>query len=104
MEKIKEAKKEIYIIIFAFLFLAISVIVLRAFSLYDINTMKRVTSAIYEHPLKGSNAALLLQLDVYKIHEDTKDIVFMSSQDELIYLLKDIDEHKKSAYENLKII
>ena len=104
MRKVLQSKKEIYIVIFAFLLIVLLATASKFFGFHQIKTIHTITSNIYEHPLKVSNASLTVKLDVYKIHRDMKDIVLSSSADELQKLIKKVNQHEIRVYKNLTII
>ena len=89
------------------IFAIVSVIVvlsINAISLYSINKIHQTTEEIYKHPLKVSNAALMLQKGVLKIHRDMKDVVLSSSDEELHIFVVKVDKEEKDVYKNLEII
>ncbi|MFT5661821.1 MAG: PAS domain S-box-containing protein, partial [Sulfurimonas sp.] len=104
MQREIKSKKEIYIVLFAFLFVALLAIISKFLGFHQIKTMHKITSNIYEHPLNVSNASLKVKLDVYRIHRDMKDIVLSSSEKELGHLIEQVNNHEKRVYTNLIII
>ncbi|EDZ61157.1 sensory transduction histidine kinase [Sulfurimonas gotlandica GD1] len=104
MKKNHQNKKEINLLFFAFIVIAILAIASKTVGFYQIETIHKTTSDLYEHPLKVSNSALKVKLGVYKIHRDMKDVVLSSSDQELLKFIKRVDENEKQVYENLNII
>jgi PAS domain S-box-containing protein len=104
MRKNHQSKKEISLLLFAFIVIAILAIASKTVGFYQIETMHNTTSKIYEHPLKVSNSALKVKLGVYKIHRDMKDVVLSSSDQELSKFIKKVDDNEKQVYDNLTVI
>ena len=103
IKKLKN-KREINLLIVVFLTIGIFGIVIKYFEFYNIKIINDTTNNIYEHPLKVSNAALTIKLGVYKIHRDMKDIVLSLSKEELLTLIKQVDNHEMLIYKNFNII
>jgi hypothetical protein len=104
MKKEAQSKKEIYIVLLAFLLVALLTLISKFFGFYQIETMHKIISNIYEHPLKVSNASLLVALDVYEMHRDMKDIVLSESQKEYLKRIEEVNDDEKRVYKNLAII
>jgi PAS domain S-box-containing protein len=99
-----KSKKEIHLLIFVFIFIGILSAGAKSFEYFTMQEMSTTTTDIFEHPLKVSNAALTINVDVYKIHRDMKDIVLSLSQKEIIELIKEVNKHEQRVYENLDVI
>lgn len=104
MTKDLNSKKEVNLLIFVFIIIGIFGVAIKYFEFNHIELMNTATNDIYEHPLKVSNAALTIQLNVYKIHRDMKDIVLSLSNQELLALVEEVDKHERRVYENFNII
>ncbi|MBU1216724.1 PAS domain S-box protein [bacterium] len=104
MSKNLKSKKEVNLLIVVFIIIGMLGIGVKYFEFYHVEIMSTTTADIYEHPLKVSNAALTIQVDVYKIHRDMKDIVLSLSNQELLALIEEVDKHERRVYENLSII
>jgi len=104
MKKTSQSKKEISLLMFAFVLIGFISIGIKYFEYYTIEQMSRTTTDIFDHPLKVSNTALTVKLDVYKMHRDMKDIVLSESKEEILELEKMINSHEKRVYKNLNII
>jgi len=104
MKKIRQSQKEIGLILISFLLLIIFAISSKFYGIHHIQKMNDISTDIYEHPLKVSNAALRVQLEVYKIHRDMKDIVLSPSKEELDDLIDHVHQHEHEVYNNLHII
>lgn len=92
MKQKTESKQEIKLLIFVFIFIGIFGIGAKYFEYFIMKEMSRTTTNIYEHPLKVTNAALSINVDIYKIHKDMKDIVLSLSQKEIIELIKEMNK------------
>lgn len=99
-----KSKKEVKLLVIVFFFLGLLIIAIKSFEFYNIKIISSTTTNIYKHPLKVSNAALTIKIDVYKIHRDMKDIVLSVSNEEITKLIEEVDKHEKQAYKNFKII
>ncbi len=100
----QKLQKNVSIIVFFFTITIVFIIGMAVFNVYHANNMQKITKDIYNHPLKVSNAALKIKLDILRIHRDMKDIVLSSSKKEIINLAKDIKITESRVYKNLKII
>lgn len=103
MNRQKQSKKEIHIILFAFIIMVILALISKTVGFYQIETLHKTTSDIYEHPLKISNAAINIKLEAYKIHKNMKDVVLSSSEKELNKHIEEVDKHEKHVYDYLTI-
>jgi len=99
-----QSKKEIALLIAVFIFIGILSMSAKYFEYYVVKIMSTTTSDIFEHPLKVSNAALTIKVDIYDIHKDIKDIILSSSKSQIIELTKAINQHEKQIYKNLDVI
>lgn len=104
MFKNLQNKKELNLLIIVFVIIGIFGVAVKYFEFYNIKIISATTTDIYEHPLKVSNAALTIKLDVYKIHRDMKDIVLSLSNEELIALIEEVNKDELNVYENFNII
>ena len=99
-----QSKKEINFLIAAFIIIGMVGIVVKSFEFYNIKIISATTTDIYDHPLKVSNAALTIKLDIYKIHKDMKEMVHSVSNEEIMSLIEDVKEHELRVYKNFLII
>jgi len=99
-----KSKKELSLIIIFSIFTTSLVFMLSLYSLYQVQQMHNVAQNIYEHPLKVSNAALNVKLNVIRIHRDMKDVVLFKSEKELFSLVEKVNKAERIVYENLLII
>ena len=103
MKVVNEYNESKIITIFAVVSVIV-VLLINIISLYSINTIHQTTEEIYQHPLKVSNAALMLQKGVLKIHRDMKDVVLSTSDEELHIFVAKVDKEEKEVYKNLDSI
>ena len=99
-----KAIKEIKMLTIVFIVIGIFGIALKYFEFYNIKIINSTTKNIFEHPLKVSNAALKINLDIVKMHRDMKDLVLSTSTAEMVSLLKTIDKSELRVYKNFNII
>ena len=97
-------KKEMFTIIGSFLILTIIVVLVEIYSINALNTMNKTTNNIYNHPLKVSNAALNIRLNILKIHRDMKDVVLSDSMENIRLILNQINLHEKEIYRSFDVI
>ncbi len=100
----RQSKKEVKLLLFSFIIIGIIGAGVKYFEYLHLKEINTTTNDIFEHPLKVSNAALNIKLNVYKIHRDMKDIVLASSKKDILPLLKEVDSHEIIVYKNLTII
>ena len=99
-----KSQKEVKLLIIVFIVIGILSIAVKSFEFYNIKIISDTTKDIYEHPLKVSNASLNINLDIYKMHRDMKDIVLSSSDKELLALVEEVNKHEKRVYKNFDAI
>lgn len=104
MKLILEIHKEIRLIVIAFIVISLLITGSKLISIYQISLMKNLTDTIYEHPLKVSNAALMIRSDLFKIHRDIKDIALTQSEKEIQQKIREMDIDERDVYANLNII
>ncbi len=76
-------------------------------TLFGINRMGFLAedvAMIYNHPLAVSNAALMINTDIYKIHRDMKDVVLAGDEVEIERLAADVDGHEACVLRSFKTI
>ena len=100
---IKNSKKEILYILLSFVVLISLTMLSKAYNMYRVDSINNIITDLYEHPLKVSNAALAVQINVYKIQRNMKDII-LTPNNEVHSFIKKINQNEKDIYTNLKII
>ncbi|MBU0720664.1 PAS domain S-box protein [bacterium] len=104
MKKYQKSTKEMYLLGTAFALLILFVVGSKIFAFYQISQMHAITSDIYEHPLKVTNAALTIQAEISKIDSHMKDFVLAKSEKESDFSINEMNRHEQLIYDNLKII
>ena len=79
-------------------------IIFGLFSLDQISRLGALTTTLYEHPLRVSNAALRASLGVVKMHKSMRDISLSESAFELDEAVQSIRIEEKTVFHNLDII
>ncbi|MBU0632840.1 PAS domain S-box protein [bacterium] len=97
-------KKEIRVILSAFILLGTVSVGLLFFTFYQATGIHIITSKIYEHPLQVSNAALNLKSEILKIHKDVHVITMDITPQERDVLIQHIDQHEKHIVQYATII
>lgn len=100
----RKSKKEVQLLLIAFIILGLFTSTIKIFEFYNIKIISSTTTNIYEHSLKVSNAALTIKLNVYKIQRNMKDIILSFSAKEISTLIDQINHHEKRVYKNFDII
>ena len=103
MKNINESKERNIINGFAVVSIFV-VLLVNIMSFLSIQSIHNTTEDIYNHPLKVSNAALMVQTGVIKIHRDMKDVVLATDDSELAVFVKKVDKEEKNVYKYLDII
>ncbi|MFA6136598.1 MAG: PAS domain S-box protein [Sulfurimonas sp.] len=104
MKQEVKSKKKIHLLILVFILIGILSVGDKFFEHFIIKEMNSTTTAMFEYPLKVTNAALTVNVNLYKMHRDMKDIVLSLSQKEIIELIKEVNKHEQHVYENLDVI
>lgn len=74
------------------------------FSILEMNKLGELTSILYEHPLRVSNAALRASMGVIKMHRGMKDLTLSESDLELHEAVQAVQSEEVIVYEQLDII
>lgn len=91
-------------LIFAFVLLLL-IGLLSAF--YTINKMEDLsenTKKMYTHPFAVSNAVANINISIFTIHRDMKDVVLSKSHIELLKIIEKIQKEESNAYKNFDIV
>jgi len=104
LKKITSFKKEVFIVAVSFLLLTAVITLIELYGINALNSMQKSTNNIYNHPLKVSNASLVVKLNIIKIHRDMKDVVLSKSKDKIKNILITIEKNEKEIYKNFDII
>jgi PAS domain S-box-containing protein len=104
MKQLLDMNKEIRFILFYFILIFIFIAGKELFNYHELNKLHSITSKIYEHPFRVSNAALNVKVNIYKIRKLMTEIVLYKSKSKSDELLQEIKEHEKNIYQNLIVI
>ncbi|NOR58404.1 MAG: hypothetical protein GQ474_07775, partial [Sulfurimonas sp.] len=104
MKRDHQSKKEINLLLFAFIVIAILAIASKTVGFYQIEAMHKITSDMYEHPLKVSNAALDVKLETHKMHKNIRTILLSPSENVVSQQIKNLKMHEKNIDQKLNII
>lgn len=99
-----KSKKEVTLLLIVFIIIGIFGIAVKSFEYYHIKIISASNVNIYEHPLKISKATLTMNLNIYKIKQNIKDMILALSNKELVALIEEINHHESDVYKNLKFI
>ncbi|MCP4181518.1 MAG: response regulator [bacterium] len=87
-----------------FLITLLLFIIYGAFSILQMNKLMNLTRGIYEHPLRVSNAALEVNMDIIKIDKCLWNIVLAQSNTKMMKAINEENIYEKKIIANLKII
>ncbi len=91
-------------LIIAFTITIMLSVALGGLSLYHLNQNSTTVSQIYEHPFAVSNAGQSIETHILAMHRNMKDVVLLTSRDQLPAILKEIDDHEQAVMEEFNII
>ncbi|ADR34103.1 multi-sensor signal transduction histidine kinase [Sulfuricurvum kujiense DSM 16994] len=104
MNIFQNGRKEIHFVLIIFILIAVLIIGSKINTLHQIGVMKKDTKEIFEFPFQISNAALIVQSEVYKMHRDMKDIVLSVSDEELERKINEVNTHERHVYDYLSVV
>jgi len=96
--------KEISLLFFAFIFLTIIAISSKIYSNYLEKAQNKVFNDLYNHPLKVSNTALKIQLNIHKMHLLMHDIALNPNKEKLEKSIDLLDILQEETYDYFEII
>ncbi len=102
MKKQLRFSKESAVILSALTLLALFTVSSKLYTFYQMEAMHAITTDLYEHPLKVSNAALSVQSDIHRIRKDVREL--LSSPESLPTLEAEIAEHEQNLHTSLAVI
>ncbi len=71
------------------------------FAIIKMNDLGELTSTLYEHPLKVSNAALKAKAGVIRMHRSMKDLSMSDTEMEIHQAIQTVQSEEKVVYQNL---
>ena len=93
-----------YKLAFAFLLVIVLFVSFGVVSLWEVHTVGNLTRMIYTHPLVVSNAALIADINMTKMHRSMKDVTLSKNQNELDKASNEVNEYEQLVYEQLNVI
>jgi len=96
--------KEISLLFFAFVFLTIIAISSKVYSNYLEKAQNKVFNDLYNHPLKVSNTALKIQLNIHKIHLVLHHIALSPNKEKLEISIDQLEVLQEETYDYFEII
>ncbi len=87
-----------------FLITLLLFIIYGAFTILQMDKLFNLTRGIYEHPLRVSNAALEVNMDIIKTDKSLWNIVFAQNNSEMVKAINEENIYEKKIIANLKII
>jgi hypothetical protein len=87
-----------------FLITLLLFIIYGAFTIFQMDKLFNLTRGIYEHPLRISNAALEVNMDIIKTDKCLWNIVIAQNNAEMIKAINEENIYEKKIIANLKII
>jgi len=74
------------------------------FAIIKMNDLGELTSTLYEHPLKVSNAALKAKAGVIRMHRSMKDLSMSDTEMEIHQAIQTVQSEERLVYQNLDIV
>lgn len=93
-----------YKLVLGFLLVVLSFVLFRIISLRELQTVGNLTKMIYEHPLVVSNAALIADINMTKMHRSMKDVILSNSANEFDEASNEVNKDEQLVYEQLDVI
>ena len=93
-----------YKLVLGFLLVVLSFVLFRIISLRELQTVGNLTKMIYEHPLVVSNAALIADINMTKMHRSMKDVILSNSANEFDKASNEVNKDEQLVYEQLDVI
>jgi hypothetical protein len=93
-----------YKLVFGFLLVVLLFVLFRVISLRELQTVGNLTKMIYKHPLVVSNAALIADINMTKMHRSMKDVILSNSANEFDKASNEVNKDEQLVYEQLDVI
>jgi len=91
-------------LISAYVILLVLFVAFAFFSVSEIRTIADLTRALYDHPMKVSNAALKASIGTIKMHRSMKDVVLSQTERELSDAIYAVSFEEQLVLDNLDIV
>jgi len=93
-----------YKLVLGFLLVVLLFVLFRVISLRELQTVGNLTKMIYKHPLVVSNAALIADINMIKMHRSMKDVILSNSANEFEKASNEVNKDEQLVYEQLDVI
>ena len=93
-----------YKLVLGFLLVVLLFVLFRVISLRELQTVGNLTKMIYKHPLVVSNAALIADINMTKMHRSMKDVILSNSANEFDKASNEVNKDEQLVYEQLDVI
>ena len=93
-----------YKLVLGFLLVVLLFVLFRVISLRELQTVGNLTKMIYKHPLVVSNAALIADINMIKMHRSMKDVILSNSANEFDKASNEVNKDEQLVYEQLDVI
>jgi len=93
-----------YKLVLGFFLVVLLFVLFRVISLRELQTVGNLTKMIYEHPLVVSNAALIADINMTKMHRSMKDVILSNSADEFDKASSEVNKDEQLVFEQLDVI
>ena len=91
-------------LILGFGLVVLLLVIFGVYSLAEMDRLGKLTTTLYEHPLKVSNAALAASMGVVKMHRDMKEITLSTAELDLHAAIQAVNSEEDKVYRNLDVI
>ncbi len=79
-------------------------VIFGAVSMKEMDVLGGLTSTLYDHPLRVSNAALKASMGVIKMHRSMKDVAMSQTELEIDLAIQTVQSEEQKVYEELDIV
>ncbi|MDM8566314.1 methyl-accepting chemotaxis protein [Candidatus Halobeggiatoa sp. HSG11] len=84
--------------------LILFLILISLFAILQMQTLSKVTTELYDHPLTVSNAVRDVNINIVKIHRSMKDAALAKDTEALKAAIKMVNSYEQAVYANFDII
>ncbi len=79
-------------------------IIVGLFAMFQMQTLSKLTTKLYNHPLTVSNAVRDININIIKMHRCMKDVALASDDASLEAAIQAINSYEKQVYDNIDVI
>ncbi len=79
-------------------------IIVGLFAMFQMQTLSKLTTKLYNHPLTVSNAVRDVNINIIKMHRSMKDVALASDDASLEAAVQAVNSYEKQVYDNLDVI